>query len=127
LVTGSSGSWIRLDFANLGIDQFSRIDGQPGRPDFSAAGQPIRFGFVTSNSTTGGAYSIVVDYDNFRVVARRPCKADFNGDGGVDGSDVAAFFVAWEAGGAVSDVNEDGGVDGSDVEAFFVVWEAGGC
>lgn len=55
------------------------------------------------------------------------CYADFNGDGGVDGADVEAFFVAWEAGLPTADVNEDGGVDGGDVEAFFVVWEAGGC
>ena len=28
---------------------------------------------------------------------------------------------------ACADVNEDGGVDGGDVEAFFLLWEAGGC
>lgn len=55
------------------------------------------------------------------------CAADFNEDGGVDGSDVEAFFVEWVMGEACADVNEDGGVDGSDVEAFFLLWEAGGC
>lgn len=55
------------------------------------------------------------------------CVADFNCDGGVDGSDIEAFFLAWEAGHASADVNQDGGVDGSDVEGFFVPWEAGGC
>jgi len=55
------------------------------------------------------------------------CAADFNLDGGIDGADVAAFFVAWEAAAPCSDVNGDGGIDGSDVQAFFVVWEAGGC
>jgi len=55
------------------------------------------------------------------------CAADFNEDGGIDGADVEAFFVVWEAGGTGADVNEDGGVDGRDVEAFFVVWERGGC
>lgn len=55
------------------------------------------------------------------------CPADFNRDGGVDGLDVEAFFVAWMEGDAVADVNFDGGVDGSDVEAFFVAWQAGGC
>jgi len=55
------------------------------------------------------------------------CPADFNQDGGVDGADVEAFFVAWESGDSVSDVNQDGGVDGGDVEYFFVRWEAGGC
>jgi hypothetical protein len=56
-----------------------------------------------------------------------PCVADFNQDGGVDGADVEAFFLAWEAGDSSADVNQDGGVDGADVEFFFVRWEAGGC
>jgi len=51
--------------------------------------------------------------------------ADFNMDGGVDGSDVEAFFRAWEAGQDEADFNVDGGVDGGDVEAFFVAWEQG--
>ncbi|MBX3409537.1 MAG: hypothetical protein KF859_06585 [Phycisphaeraceae bacterium] len=56
-----------------------------------------------------------------------PCPADFNNDGGVDGADVEAFFLAWEAGDTIADVNGDGGVDGADVETFFSAWEAGGC
>lgn len=55
------------------------------------------------------------------------CPADFNQDGGVDGGDVEAFFVAWQSGDASSDVNLDGGIDGADVETFFRAWEAGGC
>jgi hypothetical protein len=56
-----------------------------------------------------------------------PCVADFNQDGGVDGSDVDAFFLAWTQGLTEADVNIDGGVDGSDVDHFFVDWSAGGC
>jgi fibronectin type 3 domain-containing protein len=56
-----------------------------------------------------------------------PCFADFNGDGGVDGDDVTAFFEAWEAGDASADTNLDGGVDGADADVFFSMWEAGGC
>lgn len=56
-----------------------------------------------------------------------PCPADFNQDGGIDGSDVEAFFVVWESGEAGGDVNADGGVDGADIERFMTVWEAGGC
>lgn len=56
-----------------------------------------------------------------------PCPADFNGDGGVDGADVEAFFAAWTNADSAADVNEDGGVDGADVEAFFGYWEAGAC
>jgi hypothetical protein len=53
------------------------------------------------------------------------CIADFNQDGGVDGLDLEAFFMAWEAGGSDGDINQDGGVDGGDVEAFFPRWESG--
>ena len=51
--------------------------------------------------------------------------ADFNFDGGVDGSDVEAFFIAWQEGAVEADFNIDGGVDGQDVEAFFIAWENG--
>jgi hypothetical protein len=56
-----------------------------------------------------------------------PCPADFNRDGGVDGADIEAFFMAWQAADPDADVNQDGGVDGSDVEVFFVSWQNGGC
>ena len=53
------------------------------------------------------------------------CAADFNQDGGIDGSDVAAFFENWERGEMSADVNADGGIDGSDVDFFFDRWERG--
>jgi hypothetical protein len=56
-----------------------------------------------------------------------PCPADFNQDGGVDGQDVEAFFLTWEAGVAAADVNQDGGVDGGDVQTFILAWQVGGC
>ena len=56
-----------------------------------------------------------------------PCAADFNQDGGVDGADVQAFFLAWQAGNSNADTNQDGGVDGADVQAFFIPWQNGGC
>jgi hypothetical protein len=65
--------------------------------------------------------------DNLRISLEggTPCPADFNQDGGIDGSDVAAFFLAWEASHSEADVNQDGGIDGSDVSAFFEYWESG--
>ena len=55
------------------------------------------------------------------------CPADFNQDGGVDGTDIDAYFFRWESGHCDADVNADGGVDGDDVGTFFAAWEAGGC
>ena len=65
--------------------------------------------------------------DTVTIIIQAPCAADFNQDGGVDGADIEAFFIQWEAGTAAADVNEDGGVDGADVDLFFTLWEAGGC
>jgi hypothetical protein len=55
------------------------------------------------------------------------CAADFNEDGGVDGADIEAFFVAWESADSCADSNQDGGIDGGDIEGFFATWQAGGC
>lgn len=57
----------------------------------------------------------------------RTCFADYDMSGGVDGSDVEAFFIDWAAGSTDADTNADGGVDGSDVETFFIQWSNGGC
>jgi hypothetical protein len=51
------------------------------------------------------------------------CAGDYNCDGGIDGTDIEAFFAAWEQG--TADINEDGGTDGADVEVFFERWEQG--
>jgi hypothetical protein len=44
------------------------------RPDFSASGGPIEFGFFTANSTRGGSgYQILTRYDNWSVRVNTPC------------------------------------------------------
>jgi len=79
----------------------------------------------------GGWTSISFDYwtlaDGYTLPDGSLCPADFNQDGGIDGADVDAFFIAWENGDASSDVNQDGGIDGADVDTFFAAWENGGC
>lgn len=51
------------------------------------------------------------------------CLADWNADGGIDGTDVESFFHSWEAGDA--DADYSGGTDGTDVAAFFIAWGEG--
>jgi hypothetical protein len=72
----------------------------------------------------GGEVS-AADIDD--VVLRVRCAADFNCDGGVDGSDIEPFYLAWSDGDLSADANQDGGVDGSDVDAFMTAWSEGGC
>jgi len=59
------------------------------------------------------------------AITNPPGNADFNGDGGVDGSDTEAFFDAFKAGLLSADVNNDGSVTGDDVQAFSDFWDAG--
>ncbi|MBS0195558.1 MAG: hypothetical protein JSR77_02265 [Planctomycetes bacterium] len=73
------------------------------------------------------ANSGTVDNPENLIPIGRPCFADYNQDGGIDGADVQAFFADWELGLAAADVNQDGGVDGADVDTFFGAWEAGAC
>jgi hypothetical protein len=80
--------------------------------------------FAVDTGMTGGEGGLVL-IDMGAYERQVPCPADYNGDGGIDGSDVGAFFHDWEAGAASADLNADGGIDGSDVGAFFEHWEAG--
>jgi hypothetical protein len=75
-------------------------------------------------STAAGTSSLGANVSMIRVPFI-VCIGDFNHDGGVDGSDIEAFFRDWEAGLSTADVNRDGGVDGADVESFFGRWESG--
>ncbi|MBL9002521.1 MAG: hypothetical protein JNK25_15435 [Phycisphaerae bacterium] len=89
------------------------------------------FEFMSSYNWTvgrGEAYFFGVEYQTITLTSDElPCPADYNQDGGVDGGDVEAFYMDWEAGNAAADVNGDGGVDGGDVQTFFTAWENGGC
>ena len=94
----------------------------------------IDAGSVLINETCRIYYNTLINDGEVRVPENliplgggAACPADFNQDGGVDGGDVDAFFVAWEGGDSAADVNQDGGVDGGDVDVFFVAWENGGC
>lgn len=55
------------------------------------------------------------------------CAADFDQNGGVDGADLAAFFMEYESGAVCADVDQNGGVDGADLATFFMTYESGGC
>jgi hypothetical protein len=93
----------------------------------SAATETLTLANVTSSDAasydcivTGACGSVTSDPATLSI-----CPADFNCDGGVDGSDVGAFFEKWEDGDSMADLNADGGIDGADVNTFFEHWEEG--
>ncbi len=67
-VTGSSGSWTTLTATGLTPSSFVYLSGPVASFDASAAGTPIRFGFISANGNGGSPYSTTVDYDNFNLV-----------------------------------------------------------
>lgn len=88
------------------------LGGTIGQPDAGAMGNQ-------STTLFGGFWAIELQ--------PAPCPADYDQSGGIDGSDVQAFFNDWENALPAADVNQDGGIDGGDVQYFFDVWQAGGC
>ncbi|MCX5691709.1 MAG: hypothetical protein NTV94_18280 [Planctomycetota bacterium] len=72
------------------------------------------------------AYDFLAERELMALI-RTDCISDFNADGGVDGSDLGAFFEAWEAGDFLADVNQDGGVDGADAQWFVARWVESAC
>jgi hypothetical protein len=133
LPTGNSGEWVTLTFANVAGD-FTRIDGLPGAPDFSAGGGPVTLGFATANS--GGPYAVRVYYDNFSAtVAFGPrCRSDFNVDCTSNSTDVSDFINQWfqdqTAGTLITDWDDNDVVNSTDVSEFINTWfddQANGC
>lgn len=87
---------------------------------------PVDPGYPSLSLSYGITGFTYASADNLQATSAY-CPADFNLDGGIDGSDVEEFFTAFTAGDPTADTNQDGGIDGTDVEVFFLAWEAGGC
>ncbi len=91
-------------------------------PDFSAAGEPMLFGFETSNSTGVGfgGYDTTVLYDNFSVtlVPAPACPGDITGDGPTNSADFNVLASNFGAGPgatlAQGDLTGDGFVNSAD-------------
>jgi hypothetical protein len=129
LSVGSNGQWHRhLDYtlSNSAPDGVYLLKLEIFSTSASLA-RSEPFWILFNQNATEQAMSDAAAWVQLNYIAPAPCPADFNQDGGVDGSDVESFFLAWESGDPVADVNLDGGVDGSDIETFFVAWQNGGC
>jgi len=105
------------------VTQFTDRTDQLDPPGTPVLGNPVSFG----EDNAGEMYICDAASGKVLKIVQAPCFADFNQDGGIDGGDVEAFFIAWSAGAASADVNGDGGVTGADVETFFISWERGAC
>jgi hypothetical protein len=131
------GSTLTLNVSHIGGTAFLwRKDGQPIDPAVNPTSVTSTLEIVTEGGISAGVYDVIVSNAcntttsapvYVTLCACLSCPADFNQDGGIDGSDVTEFFVAWSSGGCDGDTNADGGVDGSDVTTFFEAWVNAGC
>jgi len=77
---------------------------------------------VTVHNPCGDDESIAV-----QLRAIPACPGDFNDSGGVDATDLAEFFDAYQRGLMLADVDLSGGIDASDMALFIESFQAGGC
>jgi hypothetical protein len=104
------GTYIAVGRVAHGMTSVPPAHSEKGHPPPCPGRGEYRARCVVSNACG----STITQAAAITVCACLHCVADFNQDGGVDGGDVEAFFVAWEASHCDADVNADGGVDGSD-------------
>lgn len=84
--TGFTGGWVTLTHTGITASDFSRLDGLPGTPDFSAGGAPFSYGFRTFIAGINPGNSGVVNYDNLSLAVRSvpaPGAAALVGAGGL--------------------------------------------
>jgi 1,4-alpha-glucan branching enzyme len=67
-----------------------------------------------------GPYSCVVFSQG--IAPPPPNPADLNGDGQVNGSDLAILLASWGTGNVVADINDDGTVNAADLGAVLGAW-----
>ncbi|MBS0187455.1 MAG: hypothetical protein JSS51_05265 [Planctomycetes bacterium] len=139
LATGRVTDWTTYSTLRMKSGDFTRFDGQPGTPDFSKSGDPIRFGYFTANTNGAGsgAINLKANYDNFAVhVHFVDCPCDLTSDGVVDDSDFIVFAGAYNILdcadpamplGCPSDLDKDGLVDDGDFVEFLLAYNTLEC
>ncbi len=116
---------ISADGLEFWLDQPFRAERQPDGPGVGGTLDS----WTGNGGTDGATYLLTMTGVCFPGGggACPSCPADYDLSGGVDGSDVEAFFTDWSNSAPCADTNLDGGIDGSDIETFFRAWENGGC
>ncbi|MEO2048902.1 MAG: hypothetical protein ABGX16_20285 [Pirellulales bacterium] len=125
--TFSGNNWVQRTQNNLDANDFFAVDkwftGQTIRPDFSAFGDTIQFGYSLQNDVAfGPGFQEFRGLDNWSVNAFLAAMSDIHGDG-VDNKDIGF----WEAGYGITeeallvdgDFNRNSKVDGAD----FLKWQ----
>jgi hypothetical protein len=70
----------------------------------------------------GRSAPIEMDFQSLALTPVVGPAADLNGDGVVDGADLAALLASWGPGSVPADLNGDGTVDGADLAILLASW-----
>jgi hypothetical protein len=90
--------------------------------DFVTPSAQVRLRFVAEDTGSGSLVEAAIDEVRIRIlVCEASTPGDINGDGTVDGSDLAALLSTWGQNGA-ADINGDGTIDGSDLAILLSNW-----
>lgn len=124
----SGNQWVQRTDSGLNANDFLAIDffitGAVIRPDFSAFGDPIQFGYSFGNVVIpgGGPDPFIRGMDNWSVTLNLAEMSDIHGDG-VDNVDLdfwsAGYGIVGDALLVDGDFDLDGDVDGAD----FLKWQ----
>ena len=92
-----------------------------------AAGVPVTLRYVegAGHGLPTSENIIAGDFFERELTPVRPCPADVNRDGFLDGFDYDFFVEAFERGGVLADFNRDGFVDGFDYDDYVTAFETG--
>lgn len=74
------------------------------------------------NAVIGPLGEVSAEIDAVADVRAMSNSADLNGDGFVNGADLAALLSAWGAPGGAADLNHDGDVNGADLAILLANW-----
>jgi len=125
----TGNQWVQRSYSGLNADDFLAIDffitGETIRPDFSAFGDPMQFGYALGNVVVlggPGGDPFVRGMDNWSVTINRAAMSDILGNG-VDGTDLdfwnAGYGTAGDALLTDGDFDADADTDGAD----FLQWQ----
>jgi hypothetical protein len=121
----ATGAWTSHSSPVLVAADFDLVKGNgPAHPDFSFAGLPLTFGFV-SVSSGDGEVSCEFGVDNFVVTLNPACEADCDCDGTLNILDFVCFQGLFQSGDEAADANGDGVLNILDFVAYQVAFQEG--
>ena len=91
--------------------------------DYAVLGETLTGGGTASFTSGGGGAQGFAGARLFEPTQVPPCAGDTNGDGFVDGVDLASLLVNWGSTGT-ADLDGSGVIDGSDLATMLVAWGA---